>query len=251
MIKIENFKHYPGGKNGNGTYQQIINIIPYHSVWYSGFLGLCAVTRRKKPAHLNILVELNQDLCFGWDNAVRDLKQRFQVLNEDSITNLESKRVYIDGGVPVSLDEPRTFLFLDPPYLKDTRKSEQDIYLFELETKDHERIVQAIIKYKNAMIGICAYQNELYDRVLLQENNWDFIDYESQTRHGKAIERFYFNYKLSDNLHDYHYIGKDFKQRQKHKRAKENAIAKFDRMDKKLRNSVLIDIIEYYGIDHS
>jgi DNA adenine methylase len=45
---------YPGGKNGAGVYQAIINRMPPHSVYIEPFLGGGALMRLKRPAALNI-----------------------------------------------------------------------------------------------------------------------------------------------------------------------------------------------------
>jgi hypothetical protein len=49
---------YPGGKNGAGVYQTIINLMPPHEVYIEPFLGSGAVMRLKRPALLNIGVDL-------------------------------------------------------------------------------------------------------------------------------------------------------------------------------------------------
>jgi site-specific DNA-adenine methylase len=45
---------YPGGKNGSGVYQQIINQIPPHEIYVEPFLGGGAILRMKKPAAKSI-----------------------------------------------------------------------------------------------------------------------------------------------------------------------------------------------------
>ncbi len=50
---------YPGGKNGAGVYQTIINLMPPHRVYIEPFLGGGAVMRLKRPAELNIGVDLD------------------------------------------------------------------------------------------------------------------------------------------------------------------------------------------------
>src|SRR5271154_4598059 len=50
---------YPGGKNGAGVYQTIINLIPPHAVYIEPFLGGGAVMRLKRPAAVNVGLDLD------------------------------------------------------------------------------------------------------------------------------------------------------------------------------------------------
>lgn len=50
---------YAGGKEGPGVFQTIINLMPSHSTYIEPFLGNAAVMRHKKPARLNIGVDLD------------------------------------------------------------------------------------------------------------------------------------------------------------------------------------------------
>lgn len=50
---------YPGGKAASGTYQQIINLIPPHRVYIETHLGGGAIARAKRPAAVNILIDLD------------------------------------------------------------------------------------------------------------------------------------------------------------------------------------------------
>lgn len=51
---------YPGGKNGAGVYQRIINLMPPHEVYIEPFLGSGAVLAHKRPALVNIGIDLDQ-----------------------------------------------------------------------------------------------------------------------------------------------------------------------------------------------
>jgi len=59
---------YPGGKSGSGTYQRIICQIPPHQVYIEAFLGGAAIMSLKKPANLNIGIDLvdGEKLLLNW-----------------------------------------------------------------------------------------------------------------------------------------------------------------------------------------
>ena len=63
---------YPGGKAGAGVYQKLINLMPQHSTYIEPFLGHGAVLLRKRPARLNIGVDL-------YDQAVQKVRSRLPV----------------------------------------------------------------------------------------------------------------------------------------------------------------------------
>lgn len=52
---------YPGGKNGSGVYQTIINLMPPHKVYIEPFLGAGATMRMKRPAVQNIGIDCDPD----------------------------------------------------------------------------------------------------------------------------------------------------------------------------------------------
>lgn len=50
---------YPGGKNGYGMYQKIINQIPRHDKYIELFLGSGSILRHKRPAQQNTGVDID------------------------------------------------------------------------------------------------------------------------------------------------------------------------------------------------
>lgn len=73
---------YPGGKNGAGVWQGLINQIPPHDVWISGFAGDCAATRHIRPATASILCDLDDQVLRRW--IVRRRTQT-RLLNVDCV----------------------------------------------------------------------------------------------------------------------------------------------------------------------
>jgi hypothetical protein len=61
---------YPGGKNGAGVYQRIINLMPPHRVYIEPFLGGAAIMRLKRPAALNFGIDRSQQAINLASNAV-------------------------------------------------------------------------------------------------------------------------------------------------------------------------------------
>src|SRR3954451_2058388 len=57
---------WPGGKDGSGVVQRLINQIPPHDVFVSAFLGDCAILRKKLPAKLSIGIDLDRANIERW-----------------------------------------------------------------------------------------------------------------------------------------------------------------------------------------
>jgi hypothetical protein len=60
---------YPGGKSGSGVFQALINWMPPHSLYVEPFLGGGAVMRFKRPAELNIGIDLDPEVISQWSTV--------------------------------------------------------------------------------------------------------------------------------------------------------------------------------------
>ena len=108
----------------------------------------------------------------------------------------------------------QTFIYLDPPYLLSTRRS-GPIYEHELTEADHLKLLR-MIKKLDCMVMISGYQSPMYAREL---SGWYRQSYLSQTRGGfSALEILWMNYPPPTALHDYAFLGEDYRERERIKR---------------------------------
>lgn len=70
-------------------------------------------------------------------------------------------------------DTDETFFYLDPPYVKSTRRSGE--YYHEMDDSDHERLVNVLLNIKG-MAVLSGYPNDIYR--LLVENGWYYKEFE-------------------------------------------------------------------------
>lgn len=213
---------YPGGKNASGVVQRIINLMPPHDTYIEPFLGSGAVLRAKKPAYKNIGIDLDQnalDLC-------RDLSAKQSIHS----LQLGCGITYLDNHI----FGPDTMVFYDPPYVTETR-THKKIYAHELSDVDHVRLLALMLK-SNAMQMITGYRCELYNNALA---GWNSVDYQAQTRGGMRTETLWFNFDEPSELHDYRYLGNNFRERDRIKKQQRRWKAKWQRMDRLERLAIL------------
>ena len=192
---------YPGGKHGSGVYQQIINRIPPHDYYVEPFLGGGAVMKMKRPARASIGIDIDAEIFL---NFPRDAAPNLTLLQEDAIQYLKGMLFF-----------PVTFIYIDPPYLMSTRSSNRRIYNHELSEDAHMRLVYTI-KALPCMVMISGYPNALYDDVL---SSWWTHTFQTTNRGGGHVtEKLWMNYPAPIRLHDYRYLGSNFREREKLKR---------------------------------
>jgi len=241
------FETYPGGKGADGTYQTIINHIPPHNVFISGFLGNCAIMRYKKPAAVNVGIDVDPSVITAWQTQNNSkLAPHGSVFNAAVQLDLfncsffEYAEKFLDAW---NYDD--VVIYLDPPYLKDTRKdAKRDLYRFEMTVSDHRKLMGLVLSMR-ANIVISCYDNELYSNYL---DKWCKVDFTGKTRHGSVTETIYMNYKLEGKLHDYRYVGNDFTDRQRIKRKVQRHVDKLKRLPEAERNAILNELAQSFSL---
>ncbi len=215
---------YPGGKGH--VYQKIINLIPPHRVYIETHVGGGAVLRNKRPARLNIAIDIDPDVIKFWSNhAIGDDNGRWQFVNGDAVTLL---RAYEFQG-----DE---FVYADPPYLMETRKQQRPLYRFEYTRADHVALL-GLLAALPCKVMISGYWSQLYADALA---GWHTVNFETRTRGGSwATEYVWMNYPQPTRLHDYRYLGDNYRQRERIKRKKQRWAAKWAKLDILERQAIL------------
>lgn len=222
---------YPGGKNGAGVYQTIINLMPPHTVYIEPFLGGGAIMRHKRKAWRNIGIDRDE-------KPLRDFAgdPRIELINGCGIAYLEKTAADVPKGGEL--------IYCDPPYVHSTRKK-LNLYRYEMSDDDHARLLAAI-KALPCKVIISGYLNPLYTRQL---DGWNYISYEAMTRGGLRTESLWFNFEEPTELHDYRFLGDNFRQRERIKRKKQRFIEKLGCMDK-LERQALLAALDEAGIGH-
>lgn len=227
---------YTGGKNGAGVYQRIINLMPPHRVYIEPFLGSGAILRLKRPAEVNIGLDLDAEVisyAAGITAGCDATGQYRQVERGSPATRIElADASSFLKSYPWRGDE---LVYCDPPYLLSTRKTiMRDAYPFEMRDVDHREFLRCIrmVGHK-AKVLISGYWSEMYAGAL---EGWNSTQFQAMTRGGTlATEWLWFNYPEPTVLHDYSYLGANYRERERIKRKKRawvNRLAKMPRLER-------------------
>jgi DNA adenine methylase len=226
-VKIEKpFPTYNGGKESDGTYQKIINIMPPHYMYVEPFVGNGAIFRRKKRSERTMLNDLDWRVTEKW-KAILWADLNIWVSNSDvfDLIKMLADTEFMPGQ--------KGLIYLDPPYPFETRSSKRNLYKHEFTAQDHIRLLADAGSLKNFMIIISSYPNDLYNEAL---KDWNCFEFESSTRHGMKTEKVWFNYDYPTELHDYSYLGDNFRERERIKGIIHRNVSKINKMPPVMKN---------------
>ena len=224
--------NYPGGKNS--SYQKIINLTPPHATYIEPFAGSGAILRYKRPAVANIAIDADGAAVEALAAAIAASgdTSAYQFINADAITWLAS--------YPFRGDE---FVYADPPYILSSRRQHRQIYRYELSDEQHIELL-AILRRLPCKVMISGYWSELYDQALTC-CGWHIQTFEAMTRGGSiATEYLWMNYPEPIELHDYRYLGDNFRERERIKRKKQRWADRLQKMSILERRAILAVIRE-------
>lgn len=229
------FKSYNGGKESDGTFQKIINVMPPHDIYIEAFLGNGAIFRKKKPANISSIgIDLDTAVICEWAGiSFENLK----LINMDAISWLETfetiSSILKNMGI-------RVLIYLDPPYPKHTWKNQVKLYEHELSQQDHTKLL-TVARSIDANIVISSYPNDLYNEVL---KHWNTFEFTAMTRGGVATEKVWYNYPPPVELHDYRYLGNDYREREQIKGIVTRNVRKFKRLPDLQRNAIINELLK-------
>lgn len=258
MTKHNN-NNYPGGKGGDGVYQQIINYIPPHSVYVSPFAGKDAIYRNLLPGSIAILNDTDPQIINYWKHYLKSFPE-FSVHEnfiQGNFFNADNKKhkVILRNNEAIFIinkfcQSQNTFIYCDPPYPLKVRKNKRQLYAFEFaDEEQHVKLLEALLECTcNVMIS--TYENDLYNHYLTAispvnvitrklQRTWYKHSFVAQTRQGQAIETIYFNYEPPVILHDFRYLGKNFRERERIKRKVKRFQERMKMLPAAERNAIL------------
>ncbi|GAX61939.1 site-specific DNA methylase [Candidatus Scalindua japonica] len=210
-----------------GVFQKLINLMPPHDVYIETHLGGGAVMRNKRPARSNIGIELDQDVVEMWTNVK---PPGFELVHDDAINYL--------NDYPFTGNE---LIYCDPPYLRETRRKSGRLYKYEYSHKDHTVLLE-LLKSLPCMVMISGYESLLYRESL---KGWHTHSYQAACHHGVATEWLWMNYNIPVELHEYRYLGNNFRERERIKRKTQRWTARLQSMPILERQALLsaMDIV--------
>jgi len=196
--------------------------MPPHEVYIETHLGGGAIIRTKKPAKRNIGVEIDPNVIEIWIKTSDRVD--LEVFHDDATHYL--KHHHFTG---------RELVYCDPPYLRETRKKHYPIFKYEYTMEQHIELLEAI-KSLPCMVMISGYESSLYEQSL---KGWHTHSFQAATHHGMATEWIWMNYPSPVELHDYRYLGDDFRERERISKRTKRWVARLKKMPVLERRALL------------
>lgn len=193
--------------------QQLCSLMPPHDRYFEPYLGGGAVAAGKIAAAASIVSDLDKDVI--------RYHQRYPM--PSTIYMAVDALILIDRYAPEMT--VRDLVYLDPPYLPETR-SKLKLYKHEPDEKHHQQIL-SLIQTLPARVMLSGYRSDMYDDAL---KDWHRHDFQAMTRGGPRTESVWCNFKPFEEFHDTRFIGGNYRERERIKRKKSRWVSRFQAM---------------------
>jgi DNA adenine methylase len=214
---------YPGGKGQ--IYHRLVNLMPPHRVYIESHLGGASVLRQKRPALLNIGIDIDPNVL----RSFRGYPANYKFLCADAVVVLKAMHVSSD-----------TLIYSDPPYHPATRRAAR-VYRHDYAEADHINLLKTLRELA-CLVMISGYANSLYDEML---SGWHRESFSGTSHVGRREEVVWMNFQPRV-LHDTRFVGDTFRERDANCRKRRRWKAKFEGMQKPQQQALLSDLLSVF-----
>lgn len=209
--------------------------MPAHSFYVEPFFGSGQIFFRKLPADRNVIIDVDAGLIAKMGVKVRRILSSEPTLRARVATRVISGDALIELAALKPTMVQDAVIYCDPPYLFSTRTSRHR-YAHEFGRDDQHAALLALLKEMPCRVLLSGYPSKLYAQKL---KSWRCIAYRTRTRGRTLTECLWCNFPEPTELHDWRFIGKNFRERLTLKRFAARFLARLDGMPELKRNFVL------------
>lgn len=233
-----NFDNYTGSKRGSGVFQNIISTFPKHDIYIECFGGTAAIMKIKDAARYNICFDLNRSVIQKHLDTGLDIYKNDD--NSGYYFGVANSLTFLDTSAPIlniihEIFGIKILIYADPPYPKFTRRSMANIYKHEMTDEQHISFCDTVHNLK-CFVVISTYDNQIYKDHL---PGWNKKKFNTKTRKGKVTECLYYNFSPEIPLHQYNFLGNNFRDRSAIKGRVLRNLSKINRMPAAERNYLI------------
>lgn len=236
---------------------QRINELPPHDAYISATAGKDKVLYYKRPSARDVVIDPDPEPLKWWSLERPEIERhqccgiewlQFQFGLFSHATKKGGRRP-TPKPVSTGRSAKNWLVMLDPPYPREVRSDRKRIYQFEPSDTgddwDWHMNMLSVARRLPTLVVVCCYPNPVYDEQLA---DWRTVDYFSTVRSGaRRKERLYLNYPPPTELHDYRYLGRNKRERDKIGRRHRNLIGKLKRLPPMERQAFIQTVREFEG----